>query len=255
MSKRLPFGLVWFPGMRAKAYLNVLKELDVYPSVIICMKNSRSEIDGLSQEAVENGYNEDYFDVDYGLDDYLPQYDCSVIYTDATDINDQIIAHVLRQQTEKNWIFTGGGILKEHLFNDGMKFLHVHPGKLPDYRGSTCFYFSLLKDMTLSASAFYLSAKLDDGEVLLTTNFKVNILISEKNKLFIDHVLDPWIRSISLKQVLVKVLNKQPIKTVSYSESNARAYYVMHPVLRSMVVDCINRHYVSAEDKGVFVIK
>ncbi len=255
MPKQLPFGLLWFPGMRATAYLNILKQLDVFPSVIICLKNDRSKIDGLSQEATQNGYNEQYFNLDYKLDDYLQEFNVPVVQTNATNINVQEVADILQRQQEKNWIFCGGGILKSHLFTDGLQFLHIHPGKLPSYKGSTCFYYSLLKNMTLSSSAFYLSPKLDDGEVILTTNFKVNICITEKNKLFIDHVLDPWIRAISLKRVLLKIMAGQSITTTSYPESATRAYYVMHPLLRCLTVNSINRHNNPLEANSISIVE
>ena len=40
----------------------------------------------------------------------------------------------------------GGVILKEKVLSQGKKFLHVHGGFLPQYKGSTTNYYSILNE-------------------------------------------------------------------------------------------------------------
>ena len=47
----------------------------------------------------------------------------------------------LMKQDTKTVLFTGGGILKQELLSvSDLKFIHIHPGIVPDIRGADCFF-------------------------------------------------------------------------------------------------------------------
>ena len=48
----------------------------------------------------------------------------------------------------------------------GKEFLHFHPGKVPDYRGSTTIYYSILDNDTCHVSAFFLRKTIDAGPII-----------------------------------------------------------------------------------------
>ncbi|MDP2736033.1 MAG: hypothetical protein Q8P12_07570, partial [bacterium] len=94
-------------------------------------------------------------------------------------------------------LISPAGILRQNLLDCGKRFLHLHPGRLPQYRGSTTFYYSLLEEKSLSCSAFLLSEALDSGPVL-----HVKHLSQVTTRLDIDSLLDPLLRAATLVELL-----------------------------------------------------
>ena len=54
-------------------------------------------------------------------------------------------------------------LLKEKILDTGKKFLHIHGGYLPDYKGSTTNYYSLINENTIGASAIFLTLLMYNG--------------------------------------------------------------------------------------------
>ena len=52
-----------------------------------------------------------------------------------------------------------------------MKFLHIHGGYVPAFKGSTTNYYSLLAEGQLGASAIFLTEDLDSGPKLHRQKF------------------------------------------------------------------------------------
>lgn len=250
------YGLLWFPSIRSMAYLDVIKGCGALPSTIIVLKNDNLLAPDVLEEFRRLGYSDTYFDPEQCIEAFAHEYNIPIAVTNAKSINDPEIQHTLDSISIEDWLFTGGGILKAPLFKQGRRFLHVHPGKLPEYRGSTCFYYSLLAGDGLFASAFFLTPELDKGEVIVEERFSLNVSISDRNKYFIDYVVDPWIRS----QVLLKLLKaeltscrKSPVNVTASDILLDRAYYVMHPLLRAMTINKLNQCFDESEPVGVFL--
>ena len=62
------------------------------------------------------------------------------------DINSKAVIDIIKSRPESTFIFSGFGgvLLKKNILNTGKNFLHVHGGYLPDFKGSTTNYFSLI---------------------------------------------------------------------------------------------------------------
>ena len=78
-------------------------------------------------------------------------------------------------------IFSGGGILKKEILELSTKFVHFHPGIVPNYRGSTCFYYSILNDDECGVTAFIMEEGLDVGDVICKKNFKKLSLLNNSS--------------------------------------------------------------------------
>ena len=135
-------------------------------------------------------------------------------------------------------IFTGGGILRKEILSLQKIFIHVHPGIIPEYRGSTCFYYSLLNNYSLGATAYIMNNKIDAGEIILQRNFTLNYLLNNDQFYFLDHVLDNFIRSQVLKKIIQLFKNKSHFNTVT-EDCSGFAYYIMHPLLRHLTIEKI----------------
>jgi hypothetical protein len=105
LAHKLSIGLLWFPGPRATAYINILKELDIAINVIVVMKNDKGNIKGLTQEAATNNYSAQYFDVDYSLQQYVEEFGVRIVATSATHINDLTLSEIIFTEHVQDWIF------------------------------------------------------------------------------------------------------------------------------------------------------
>jgi len=125
----------------------------------------------------------------------------------------------------------GGTILKKPILSLGKKFIHVHPGWLPKYKGSTVIYYSILIESSISCSVIILNEKIDGGPVLYTKKFK----ITEKNVDF-DYVLDPAIRTSTLISFF-NLWNKKKIKRPEVNNNNkGNTFYIIHPLLKHFAI-------------------
>ena len=251
-----PFGMIYYPGMRAVAYLNAFRRSGVYPSRLLCMAGDFVQNPAFRFEAHCHGYDSRFFDtlakpLDFFTDQTVPMDRIA-----AKEINDHRLVDYLCGSAINTWIFSGGGILRENILSLGKRFIHVHPGRLPCHRGSTTFYYSLLESGTISATAFYMRAGIDDGPVLEEATFKVNMRILPDMPNFMDAVLDPHIRALTLERLLRRgrfghgVVNRHPSGD---KNSGGSPYFIIHPLLRLACISRLNENYVSRDPEGVFM--
>ncbi|GHG69368.1 hypothetical protein GCM10010919_19260 [Alishewanella longhuensis] len=245
-------GFIYFPGCRASAYLDMMQQCQLPPRCIIMLQNPLAQ-QGLNAAAAHPLIDQ-FYNPNIDVAAYCKQHQIPLIYCNATSINAAELATVLLAQPTRCWLFSGGGIVKKTLLDHDLEFIHVHPGQLPEVRGSTCFYYSLLHDHSLAATAFMLAQELDSGPVLYGQHFTINVpppLISSD---FIDYVVDPFIRAQTLKPLWqqwpseVLTLSRQ---TFSKAPSD-RPCFVMHPVLRALAMKRTANTYVPTKPTGVF---
>jgi hypothetical protein len=90
----------------------------------------------------------------------------------APQLNDDAVVEALRSMAPGNVLFTGGGIMPSRIIDlPGLRFLHVHPGRLPDVRGADGLLWSTLVRGRPAVSCFYMNAGLDTGEVIATREY------------------------------------------------------------------------------------
>ena len=122
------------------------------------------------------------------------------------------------------------------------KFIHIHAGILPEYRGSTTFYFSYLQEKQVGATAIFLNEKIDCGEIITQNTYEL-----PQEMVDTDYIYEPYIRS----QVLMDVLNKyvKEGELVASSQENERAedYFIIHPVLKHVALLDMGFHEISGE--------
>ena len=106
--------------------------------------------------------------------------------------------------------------------------IHCHPGLLPNYRGSTTIYYSLLNQQTIFTTIFKMSKKLDSGEILHTKKY-----LLPRNLKKIEGSFDSRIRAESIAEFL----SKERISKLNYQKKSNQLYYIAHPVIRDMVVN------------------
>lgn len=174
---------------------------------------------------------------------------------EANNINDAKIVKNMRGGAGKTLLFSGGGLVRERTFAEvEKKFIHMHPGLLPEVRGADCFLWSVLVNGYPSCSAIYQNVGIDTGGVILEESFELprfnhEFLRSldggpESNfyelvyRSILDY-FDPMMRAITFAAVLEKVRAGSRVENLELRpqiESEGRNYHFMHAKLRNKLI-------------------
>jgi methionyl-tRNA formyltransferase len=174
------------------------------------------------------------YDLITPVDRLLNEMGMPTSFSQSDDPNSEETISKIRRLKQKTIIYTGpiGTILKDEILGCGKRFLHIHPGRLPRFRGSTTVYYSLIKDGRPGASAFFMNRKIDNGPIIMQRDFP-----PFQNPQAIDYFYDSHMRSELLKEVLLsyrKTGGFTPEEQTSTEE--AESYYVIHPILKSIAI-------------------
>ncbi|SNS11293.1 methionyl-tRNA formyltransferase [Humidesulfovibrio mexicanus] len=153
----------------------------------------------------------------------------------SLDMNGPEVAAALRARPESLAIFSGpgGAILRDGVLGLGKSFLHVHGGWLPDYKGSTTNYYSLLERDECGASAILMTGDIDCGPILARRRFS-----RPADPSGLDYVLDPLFRARVLLDALERIAQAggPGVDHREADNTGGRTFYVMHPVLRHLAI-------------------
>ena len=143
-------------------------------------------------------------------------------------INSKVSKFILSLK-EKFIIYSGypGIIEKNKKVLKTKKLIHSHSGKLPNFKGSTAIYYSILKEKNIFCSTIILNKNLDDGEILLQKKYPI-----PRNILDIDNEYDDFIRA---QNIIFLLKNFDKLKIKKKRKKTFSHYYVIHPILRSIV--------------------
>ena len=126
------------------------------------------------------------------------------------DLKDDTLHRHLANEAKGVVLYTGGGIMPASLLDiPHLKFLHIHPGFLPQIRGADCTLWSTLLTGHASASCFYMSPGIDVGDIIhsswlpkLELDFSTQNIDPKTLYRAVYSFIDPWVRSFVLRQVL-----------------------------------------------------
>jgi hypothetical protein len=143
-------------------------------------------------------------------------------------------------------LFTGGGMVPEPLLSlPGCRFLHVHPGVLPEVRGADGLLWSVLLRGRPGATAFYLSPGLDTGDIILADDLPLPLLPAQFATLdaamryrLLYAFVDPLLRA----QRLLQVVQRSPsdlfaLPTTRQDPQAGTTFHFMNPRMRLFALD------------------
>lgn len=239
-------GLIAADTSRSRIYLQALIRHNLLPSFILLLENKSSDgqLPGqISKNAslpriIESyAWNDDWSEIGYDLSitlqDLIQTNSIKHQFLKSSDINTSEVIEQIQLRPEPVFIYSGFGgvILRKDLLTCGKKFLHVHGGYLPDYKGSTTNYFSILAEDQMGASAMLLNEKIDGGPVLYRKKFT-----APKDRLAIDHIFDSAARAKVLILTLQKYLEKNQWHFELENNQGGETYYIIHPVLKHIAI-------------------
>ena len=196
---------------RSLCYLKNLKKNNLPPETIIYL-------DDLSNNYFSKSLKKNKF---FFNSTYIKRFNTKII-------KKKISSYLLKIPI-KNIIYSGypGIIINEKKLLKARNLIHAHPGKLPEYKGSTTIYYSLLKQKQIYCSTIILNEKIDSGNILMIKKY-----ITPKNIKLIDKEYDDIIRANNIVLFIKKFKNK-----IIKKNNKTTPYYVIHPILRSLVLN------------------
>lgn len=227
------FALLASDTARTKAYLQAMIREEKLPGLCVVYSD---HIAGMKEEAEKyqrNNENEKYFDRDIPILFSLNETNIPYILIENKDINSEQMKDTLSELQQKYFIYSGYGgyILKAHLFHINKKFIHVHAGILPQYRGSTTAYYSFLQDKEFGATAIFLNEGIDEGEIIVQETFLV-----PEEAVNIDYIYEPYIRSQVLIRALDQYREQGTLVSCKQNQDGAETYFIIHPVLKHLAI-------------------
>lgn len=230
---------------RSKAYLQSLVRNNMYPSLVLLLDNFDDKLlpgqlslrdsrpqspQGLNRNSFDNDlWSEACFNPETPLIDTLVSARIPHRLLPSKDLNDPLVVSQISELEETVIIFSGYGgvLLREPILSTGKRFLHIHGGYLPNYKGSTTNYFSLIEDGEMGASAIFLVEEIDSGPVLCRMKFP-----TPPDKTKIDHIYDSAARAKVLLEVLNRYANNKRWEIELEQNIDGESYYIIHPVLK-----------------------
>ena len=226
------FGIIMSDTSRSRAYIQMLLLNNLIPSDLIILNPQKSKKNQLGKYSEVKKFEGSGFNPSISIFESLDKNSISYNLIDAASINDENVITAIGNLKTKYFIYSGFGgiILKESILNIGKKFIHVHGGFLPLYRGSTCNYYSILKENFIGAASIIMNKEIDKGPILISRKFPV-----PEDKNILDHYYDPLVRGQVLIET-IKLLQNEGILKKSNKESDGDMFYVIHPILKHISI-------------------
>lgn len=158
----------------------------------------------------------------------------------ASSINDVGALDALKQWRPDTLIYSGAGgqIVSAEALSMGTRFLHMHAGDIPDYRGSTTIYYALLNDEQPAVTAIFLDPQIDTGGILARHTYPI-----PDQHIDIDQIYDASIRADTLVRLLKKQTETGSFATPQLQELGyGTSYFVIHPILKHLAILSLPEH-------------
>ena len=216
-------GMIAADTTRSMHYIKALIKNEIFPNFIFLLINNNSEILP-GQKSLNNEEN---------LLNLLKNSDIGYEISYNVDINSDDLINKIKIRNENNFIYSGFGgvLLRDNILSIGKRFLHVHGGYLPQYKGSTTNYYSLINENMIGASSIFLTKEIDSGPILLRKKFDVPI-----NKVDIDHIYDSEVRSQVLIETLDNYIDNGHFKIAVENNIGGETFYIIHPILKHIAI-------------------
>ena len=139
--------------LRSKIYLDYLIKKNLLPLKLIFLDDKKKNY----------------------LKKFLKKKNLNIKYFKTKNINNKKLNNYLINLKERYFLYSGypGQIIKNKNLLSKKKFLHAHPGKLPEYKGSTTLFYSILKLNKVYCSSIILNNRIDGGKILNIKKFKL----------------------------------------------------------------------------------
>lgn len=150
-----------------------------------------------------------------------------------TSVNAEGVRERLRSVKPRVVIYSGlgGELVRAEVLAASGAFLHVHSGWLPDKRGSTTLYYSLLEDEQIGVTALLLDPAIDTGPFLARKRFAF-----PPPGVDVDHLYDGAVRANVVTEVARHLATHGELPPPTNQVAHHTPYYIIHPVLKHLAL-------------------
>ena len=229
---------------RSRVYVQSLVRNNLLPSFVLVLANKASAVlpGQINSSDLENTNQDVEISHDYWseannnlLEPIQVTLEASSIefeQLETTNLHDPAVIKSIQNRPESTLIYSGYGgvILRKELFLTGKKFLHVHGGYLPDYKGSTTNYYNLIVENSIGASSLFLDEDIDSGPMLRRKKFP-----PPEDRTQIDHKYDSAARAKVLIETLQEYQNSGEFQCKEDLEKG-EVYFIIHPILKHIAI-------------------
>ena len=219
---------------RSQAYIQSLVAHGLHPEAVIILGEDNVKKEQLNNNTMESWQGVGLPNLAEPLVVTCQNAGISIYHTTTPDVNAEETERCILDLSPKIIIYSGinGQIVRPRLLGLGAKFLHLHSGWLPDYRGSTTLYYSLLDGELPAVTAILLDNEIDTGHIVARQHYP-----NPSYDMDIDYLYDPAIRADLLVQVMrYYASTKNFLLSTQQNSDEQLPYYVIHPVLKHMAI-------------------
>ena len=227
---------------RSKAYLQNLIKNGFIPSIIIVLDSKNhtlrehTENDKIISKDTHQKFIRNLKDLNISFDEKehikrtIVNNNLNFSVVDTMDVNSHKVINAVKDLTDEYIVYSGPGgtILRKEILSLNKKFIHVHPGLLPSFRGSTTIYYSMLLDSAVGCSVILLDEKIDEGPILYKSNYEF-----KERGIDFDYVLGPLVRT----KTLINFFQNNELSEMQQNQSeDITTFYIIHPLLKHLSI-------------------
>jgi len=243
-------GLLLAPTHRSRAYVQALAHLGLRPERCFALPGAEAPALGRRPAPFELFGTEEpfHFNPDAPAVETARSLGWEVTNLPASDVNHPDVCAAFKEAGLPVMIYSGmpKALLKQPVLDLPVRFLHIHGGYLPRYRGATGFYFGMLEEGRLGNTAIWIDEGVDTGPILDRRWYEADFDSD------VDLVADPVTRADLLVRVLT-VYVETGIFPSAPRESAYEHFYVIHPVLKHLALRRTRRETPAARGRGTRV--
>lgn len=266
--RTIPIGIVGIESNTVKAYLAIMAQYGLCPRTIIIMRKPFGSKGRLLARIIGiNNANKLIFYLMLRKVKAFKQFQAafqrsfqinfnffsSVNFTQSCEnfyevrtnsINDPKVIRCIKDSQEEVFIYGGGGIVKDPIFELGIKLIHTHPGYLPLVRGSHGIFWSLLIRKKFGCSTFYMNKGIDLGEIILRKEYDISVFpkISEPPEMIeklLSFYADPLVRAKTLIDIIRRHSDYKGLECQKQIIKDGETYYFMHELMRIKIASSL----------------
>lgn len=217
---------------RSQAYVQALVAADLLPARVVLLGDTTP-----LPPATGHGCTwQDLLlpDLSESIDATCARAGITLVHCRSTDVGSDEVALALQSVPARLVVFSGppGQIVPDAVLRRSGRFLHLHSGWLPQYRGSTTLYYALLDGEDPAVTALYLDASIDTGPVIARRTYP-----KPPAGMDVDRVYDAAIRADLLVRVLRQHADDGAAEaSLQQDPHEGTTYYVIHPVLKHLAL-------------------